>query len=232
MKTLAYIFPAFLALAACSADVQDENVGSNDAALTSFTAAQCQTPNVATQPKKDASGQEIPGTAKTTLSGCIVGKANETGAGVITRSVALLGNNAKLGAMTDGNDQPMFTEFTPVGPPSGQLATGQTQDVDVVLNGDFDPKGRLRFTRKLNADGTYNISIVNITPIKVAILFFPVTGIETGNLKMDSKLTPQANGITVVGTSEVQLEQNQEQAAQSSTLVSDVFAWLTEELAR
>ncbi len=232
MKLLAYVFPAFLALAACSADAQEESVGSDDAALTSFTAAQCKTPNVVTTPKTNASGQAIAGTAKTSLNGCIVGKANETGASVITRSVAILGDNAKLGAMTDSMDAPMFTKFTPVGPPSGQLATGQTQDVDVVLNGDFDPKGRLRFTRKLNADGSYQISIVNITPIKVSILFFPVTGIETGNLKMDSKLTPQANAITVVGTSEVALEQNQEQAAQSSKLVSDVFAWLTEELAR
>lgn len=228
---LAYLAPALLLAAACTAET-GEGSQTDTADLTTLTAASCATPNVQTQPKTDSAGRPIEGTAKTALNGCVIGKPGEAGSGTVQRASVLLGDNSKLATMTDSTGAPMFAKFTPRGQPSGSLATGQTQDVDVTLEADFSPAGRLRFTRKLNADGTYRIQIANVTPFEARILFFPVEVIKTGNLKMDATLSPEANGMTVKGSSEVVLEENKEQAEQSSQLVKDVFTWMTTELSR
>ncbi len=230
MKRLAFLFPAVLALTACAGTVDDDDAESSESAL---TAAQCATPTINTVPKTDSAGRPISGTAKTTLKGCIVGRANETGASVIARSTTILGDTAKIGQMKDDAGRPVFSQFTPR-QPTGSLtsSSGLVQEIDVKLNVDYSPYGRLRVTRKASSDGSYAVSITNSTAFKATILFFPVEVIKPGNLKLDVTLKPESNGITVTGATEVALEQAHEQAAQSSQLGRDMFEWLRDELAR
>lgn len=235
---LARLSPALLSisllLAGCSADVADEEaIGASESQLTTLTAAGCASPDVTTVPKRNAQDQPIAGTARTALNGCVVGRANETGASVLSRAMTLLGNNAELALVRDQNDAKLFDRFQPTGSASGSLtaSTGHQQLIDITLAADEAPKGQIRMTRKTNADGTYSLSIVNNKPFKVSVLFFSVDVIKANNLKLDIKLKAEANGIVVTGTSEVQLEQAPEQAEQASQMVRDMFAWLTDELA-
>lgn len=218
-----------LSLAACSFDGDREDVASTDAQL---TASQCRTPSTTTVPMKDASGQPIDGTARTTLNGCVLGNAGETGAAVITRAAALLNNSAKLGTVTNADGDRLFSDFTP-GATSGSLTSsgGLVQDVDATLNVDYSPKTRLRITRKSKADGSYSLSIVNITPVNVTVGVFSVDVVKTGNLTFSATLKPESNGITVAGASDIRLEEAQERAAELSKMVRDVFTWLTKQLA-
>lgn len=220
-----------LGLAACAFDGDREDTASTDAELTTFTAQQCKTPSTTTSPMTSASGQPIDGTARTKLNGCVVGKTGETGAGVMTRAAALLGNTAKLRQITNADGEALFSDFTPVGATSGTLATGLVQDVSATLNTDYSPKTRLRITRKSNADGTYSLNIVNVTPVNVSVGVFSIDVVKTGNLTFSATLKPEANGIAVVGASEIQLEEAKERAAELSKMVRDVFVWLTKQLA-
>jgi hypothetical protein len=234
MKRIACLVSALsltaLVMTGCATG-RDDGTESSEAALTSLTAQQCQAPNVASVPKTDSAGRPIDGTAKTTLTGCIVGKANETGADVISRATALLGDTAKFGGMTDDTGKPLFSKFT-ARAPSGTLAAGLVQEIDVELNADYSPAGRIRVTRRANSDGSYSLAISNVSAFKATFLIFPVEAIRPGNLSLNVTLKPETNGISVNGKTEVQLEQQPEQAAEASQLGTDMFTWLTEELAR
>ena len=57
--------------AGCASTEEDDSAASSSEALTSLTAAQCKTPTVKTTPQAAPSGGAIPGSAHTTLSGCV-----------------------------------------------------------------------------------------------------------------------------------------------------------------
>ena len=228
MKRFLALVP-FLALVACAGNTADEAAGADEAALTSLNAASCATPNAVTGPLKNAAGQAVAGGAITTLKGCIVGKAGETGAATMTRAAAILNDTQKFSTLTDDMNKPVFSKFTPRAL-SGTPATGTTQEVDVNLAGDFTPAGRLLVKRKMNADGTYDATITNSTDFKATILFFPVTALKAGDLKLTVKFRPEANGISAEGQSSVILQQQQDQAPENSQLVANLFTWLQTQL--
>lgn len=232
MKNISrFLVLPLLGLAACTFDGSREETASTDSELTTLTAQQCRTPSTSTVPKKDASGQPIDGTARTSLNGCMLGNSGETGRDVMTRASALLGDSTKLGKVTNADGERLFTEFTP-GATSGSLTSsgGLVQDVSATLNVDYSPKTQLRITRKLGSDGTYSLNIVNTTPVNVTVGVFSVDVVKTGNLKFSATLKPEANGISVAGASEIELEEAKERAAELSKMVQDVFAWMTKQL--
>jgi hypothetical protein len=231
MKALVSLLPLTVFIAACSTDVAD-SIGNDSQELVTLTPRGCLTPNVTTAPKTDAQGQPIRGTAKTSLEGCIIGKPGEAGTGTAARATAILASNEKLATMTNAQDQLVFKSFTAAGAATGTLQTGQKQLVNVVLNVEQNPKGQMEIARQSHADGSFTMSSFNNKPITVKVLFVTVEVIKQNNLTLNVVVKPEANGITVTGASEITLEQQQDQASQASQMVKDVFAWLTEELAR
>lgn len=227
MKRFLALVP-FLALTAC-AGTTGEDASSDEAALTSLNAASCATPKVQTGPLKNAQGQAIAGGAITTLQGCIIGKAGEAGTDTMKRAAVILNDTQRFSTLTDDQNKPVFSKFKPLAL-SGTPATGTVQEVDVNLAGDFTPAGRLKVTRKQNADGTYDATITNSTDFKATILFFPVTALKAGDLKLTVKFTTEANGISAKGQSSVVLQQQQELAPENSLLVANLFTWLTEQM--
>lgn len=217
----------------CAASADDEDSGSSDEAvsLQTLTAAACKTPVLKTKPAAGPDGAALPGSAITTINGCIVGKTGETGKDVTARLVTVLGDTAHIGKVIGADGKPVFAKFTPA-QPSGTLATGIVQDVDVTLSMFASPSSRLRITRKLGADGLYALHITNVTPFKASIAFIPITAIDPGNLTLDVQMKQEANGLSVTGGGSVQLDMMQDQAAGASGLVHDLFTWLTTELAR
>lgn len=215
----------------CAASA-DEETGSSDDALSAqtLTAGACKTPVLKTKPKT-LNGAAVPGSAVTSISGCIVGKNGETGQATSARLVTLLGDTTRIGKVKNPAGATVFSKFTP-GPAKGTLATGIVQDVDVTLDMFASPSSTLRITRKLGADGIYALKITNVTAFKARVAFVPVTAIEAEQLVLDVQMKPEANGLTVNGGGEVELEIMQDQAAGASELVRDLFNWLTTELAR
>jgi hypothetical protein len=212
----------------CAARSDDsESVGDSAAELTTLDASRCATPNVASAPKTDASGRPIRGTARTTVDGCIIGHAGETGSQLLGRAAAILNDTNRFGTLTDANGQRVFNSFRPSGA-SGSLATSLVQDVDVSLNADFSPSTRLRVTRQ-SADASYNLSLVNVTPVQATVIF-PVTAVRPNNLTVRATLKAEANGITISGVAEVALEVQQDRASESTDLVKQLFAWLNDQL--
>ena len=65
-----------------------------------------------------------------------------------------------------------------------------------------------------------------------SVAFFTVTVVNPGELTLAIEVKVEANGITVTGASDIVLQQSQDQAASASVLVSDLFRWLTTELAK
>jgi hypothetical protein len=229
-------FQSFTALALLStlgtvgcAGALGEDLNASDSALVSLTADQCKTPTVHSAPKTDAQGRPIAGTAKTSVQGCIVGKAGEAGTDVLARASALLGDTSKFGTLTDSTGQRVFSSFSPHAA-SGTLATGIVQDVDVTINVDFSPSTRLRVTRKQGSDGVLTVSISNITAVTARLAFLPVTVVNPNDLSLNVKLSAETNGISVAGTGEVTLQQQKDRAAESAQLVSQVFDWVKGQL--
>jgi hypothetical protein len=221
-----------LGLAACTYDGGRDETASTESQLTTLTAQQCQTPSATTAPLTDSAGNPLEGSARTNLKGCVVGKTGETGKDVIGRAAAILGSTAKLATVTNAQGESLFTSLTPAGATTGSLASGLVQEADATLNvTGYSPKTRLRITRKSNADGSYAISIVNITAVNVTAGVFSVDVVQPGNFTFSATLKPEANGATVAGTSDIQLDLAPEYADQLSQMVLDIFAWLTKELA-
>lgn len=223
-------FSIALALGAC-ASVTDDGGATSSEALTSLTPAQCKTPAVHTAPKKDPAGAAIAGSAHTTLSGCIVGAQGETGDAVLTRLTTLLGNTARLGAVQDEQGAPVFSRFAP-GTKQGTLATSLTQDVDVTLAMAHTPSTKLHTVQHNVAGAPYTLSIVNATAMTASVAFFTVTVVNPGELSLTLEVKTAANGVTVTGASDIVLQQQQDQAATASVLVSDLFRWVTTELSK
>lgn len=227
---LAAVSIALIALGAC-ASVEDDGGTTSTDALTSLTAAQCKTPTVRTTPKTDASGEPIAGSAHTTLAGCIVGSQGETGDAVLTRLAALLGDTARLGTVKNAQGAKVFQSFAPAAR-HGTLATSLTQDIDVTLAIDHTPSTKLHTVQKKPPAGSYSLSISNATALDASVAFFTVTVVKPGDLTLSLDVKAQLNGITVTGASDIVLQQQQDQAASASVLVSDLFRWLTTELAK
>jgi hypothetical protein len=219
---------ASIATIGCAAG-SDDTTDSTEAALTTLAPAQCATPTTTEGPLKDSSGQAIAGSGKTTLDGCIVGHADETGAALVTRLGTLLSDTARFGTVEDSPGHALFSRFTP-GAATGSLAAGLVQDVDVTLNEQYNPATKLRFTRKKTADGGISISIVNVTAL-VANVFFGVTVIQPNNLSVTLTFSPQANGVTAKGSSQVIMDQGQDHAAEVAGLVKSVFGWVSDQAA-
>lgn len=220
---------SLLLLAACSAAPDD--TASSTEALTELTASSCKTPTVHTTAKEDADGNEIAGSAHTTISGCIVGAKNETGEDVLARLVTLMADTSKLSAVKNDQGANVFSRFSP-GAHSGSLTAsgGLLQDIDVTLAMTGSPKTTLHAVQKRPAGAPYTITLTNRTPVVASVFFFSVTAVNTGDLSLSIKVTPQANGITVTGTSDIVLQEEQDQAANASAVVTDVFDWLKSNL--
>jgi len=206
-------------------DDADDPFASTEAALTTFTAAQCNSPTVTTQ---------LPalGVARTSLNGCLLSRApNESGAAMMTRASTLLGDTPRFGTLKRDDGERVFSRFTPLAP-TGSLtsSTGLVQDIDVRLNMPFSPSARLRVTRKRNTDGSYGIVITNVTPFRATIAFIPVTVVKVNNFALDVRLRPEANGLGVRGTSQITLEHEKQEAANASALVRQLLDWLKGEL--
>ena len=219
-----------LGAAACATATDDEGSSSADA-LTTLTTAQCKIPAVHTSPKTDAFGAAIAGSAHTTLAGCIVGAQGETGDAVLTRLTALMADTGRLGTVKDAAGAKVFQQFTP-GTRHGSLSASVLQDFDVVLALDHNPYTRLHTSQSRPAGAPYSLSIVNATPLAASVAFFTVTVVNPGELTLTLQGKAAANGVTVTGASDIILQQQQDQAASASVLVTDVFRWLTTELAK
>jgi hypothetical protein len=231
LACLAALSLGLTVIAACASTDDDDDSATSADALTALTAAQCKTPVVRTSPKQDNAGNALAGSAHTTLTGCVVGAEGETGEAVATRLAALLGNTAKLGTVKDERGAAVFEKFTP-GARQGTLATSLTQDIDVTLAMSHSPRTKLRTVQRKAPGAPFSLSIVNATPVQASVAFFTVTVVRPGNLSLTLEVKSQLNGITVTGASDIVLEQQQERAASASVLVSDLFRWLTTELAK
>lgn len=233
MKNIArFLVLPLLGLAACTYDGQRDDTASSESLLTTLTAQDCRTPSTTTAPLTDSAGNPLEGSARTKLNGCVVGKTGETGKDVVGRAAAILGSTAKLATVTNAQGERLFTSLTPAGGTTGSLSSGLVQEADATLNvTGYSPKTRLRITRKSNADGSYTMSLVNITAVNVTAGVFSVDVVQPGNFTFSATLKPEANGATVVGASDIQLDLAPEYADQLSQMVLDVFGWLTKELA-
>ena len=230
LACLAAFSLAIAAAAACASITDDEGTTSADA-LTTPTVAQCKTPTVHTAPKTDSSGAAIAGSAHTTLSGCIVGAQGETGDAVLTRLTTLLADTSRIGTVKDSQGAPVFAQFNP-GTKHGTLATAVTQDFGVTLAMDHSPYTKLHTSQSRPAGQPYSLSIVNSTALSADVAFFTVTVVNPGELTLTLQAKAAANGITLTGASDIILQQQQDQAASASVLVSDLFRWVASELAK
>ncbi len=229
MRLASLVTVAALTLTACTSSVDDET-GSSEDALTSLTAAGCATPRVTTAPRLSATGTPIEGTAHTTLSGCILARASESGTALVGRVSQRLGDTASFGRLKNDQGEAIFSRFT-ARAATGTLAAGLVQEVDVELDADYSPATRLRVVRRLLENGTYELTITNITRMRASIAFIPVTVVEPGNLAVRVTVHPEENGVTLTGTGDVTLEKEKGKAGETSQLVRDVFEWLRTELA-
>jgi hypothetical protein len=218
-----------LVMVGCAGVATGGETGETSADLTTLNPEQCQNPTVNTSPLLDGSGSPIDGTARTSLSGCILGRSGEGGTAVLARAVALISDTNTFGSITNDQGQQVFSSFRP-GTPSGTLATGLVQDIDVTLNISFSPSTRLRVTRKQDADGTLSLSITNITALSATVAFFPVTAVNPGDLSLSAKAHAETNGLSVSGSGQITLQQQKDQASQASQLVRQVYDWLTQQL--
>ena len=230
LACLAAFSLAVAAVGACASVSDDEGTTSADA-LTTLTVAQCKTPAVHTSPKTDSSGAAIAGSAHTTLAGCIVGAQGETGDAVLTRLTTLLADTGRIGTVKDAQGAPVFQQFNP-GTRHGTLATSVTQDFGVTLAMDHAPYTKLHTVQSKPAGAPYSLSIVNSTALSADVAFFTVTVVNPGEFSLTLQVKAAANGVTMTGASDIILQQQQDQAASASVLVSDLFRWLTTELAK
>lgn len=233
MRRLLSLVAVAVLTAACgmSSGAEVSDTSGSALARAPLTATECEKPIVTTKPLAAAGGGAIPGSASTSISGCLVGGAGESGHEVIGRVVALLGDTAGIGKVKTASGEAVFAKFVP-GATRGALSTGLVQEVDVTLEMFGSPSSRLRITRQLSADGIYSLHITNITPFKASVAFVPVTAIEPGGLTLAVQMKPEENGLSVTGRGAVTLEVMQDEASEASELVRDLFSWLTTELAR
>lgn len=214
--------------AGCS--VGEAPASETSAASTTTAAACAATPTTAEGPMKNASGQPIDGSSKTTLSGCIAGHSGEAAGDLVTRAENAVSDATFFDRIEDTPGHKLLSAFTPVGPATGTLTTGLVQDVDVTLNQQYSPTARLRFTRKVTAPGLITVTITNTTALEAHPLF-SVTVVNPGDLVITLSLTPQAaGGLATTGSAQVLMQQGQDHAHEVSGLVIPVFNELAKEL--
>lgn len=230
MKRVCLAVSFMIAAMGCSVSSSDDSSSSSEA-LTQLTAAECSSPNVTTGPKLASSGRPIVGSAQTTLRGCVLGRAAENGAALSERVATLLSDTSRIGQVRKADGSKVFASFRP-GRPRGSLDTELVQDIDVELAMDYSPSARIRTVRKRASDGSYSLSITNVTPFEATLLLLPVTVIAPQNLTFQMSTSPEANGVRVTGKGAVLLDVQQEQASNAAEIVTSLFEWLTDELRR
>jgi hypothetical protein len=230
VRRLVPVIAAVAAFAGPGCAGGSDDASSSDSALT-LGPQQCRGPSIGSAPRLDASGAPVPGTARTTLSGCILGRAGETGAALLARAAAIFEDPEKLGSLTTDGGGAFFTKFAPL-PPTGTPATALVQDADVQLSWASAPTGRLRVTTREAADGTFTLSILNLTALEAFVAGDTATVVDPGNLALNMRFKPESNGVTVVGTTELTLLEDLSTATPSSMLVRQVFLWIASELAK
>jgi hypothetical protein len=212
----------------CAQASDDDGGESSVDALSTISAVDCKKPTVTTAPQ-ELSGAPIEGSAHTTLAGCVVGGAGETGADVVDRVTGILVDTQRLAAVKGATGAPVFTKFK-AGRASGTLATGISQDIEVTLAMDHAPTTKLHIEQRKLANGSYGVEITNTTALVASVAFFDVTVVKPGELKLVLRVKPEANGVAVSGTADIVLQQEKDQASKASLLVSDLFGWLSGEL--
>lgn len=222
-----YLPILFVLLAGCAAEAaeDDEDVMASEDAIS----VQCGRANTVTRDGATA------GAATTTLNkSCILGKAGESGAAVVTRIEAIVRDTARLGQVTKNDGTRMFSKFTPVGRPT-ETAAGLAQDVDVsiptgtkVLGAEIKATARLRFVRKRNADGSYDFTMTNATAIGV----LGGTTVRPGNMDLALHIVPGDRGVFLTGESAVKLEDHKDSDRALSQNIGDIFNWLKGQLGR
>ena len=85
--------------------------------------------------------------------------------------------------------------------------------------------------RKLACLAAFSFALV-VVGACASVAFFTVTVVNPNELSLNITVKAENNGITVTGASDIVLQQQQDQAASASVLVSDLFRWLTTELAK
>ena len=222
MRRLLLLVAVACSGAACApaADV----VAGDEAPLT-LNPGQCRAPTTGTAPHLDGSGAPIPGTARTTLNGCVLAQGAATGADLLARATLLLEDASKLATVTDTSGAPLFKRLTAVAP-TGDLATGLTSDLDIQLGWNGAPTGHLRLTLRQLAADTLTFSLVNPS----ALVSSETTAVDAGALAVNARLRAESNGISVAATSDVTLLQHPEDATQASMIVRHLFTWIGGEL--
>jgi hypothetical protein len=180
-------------------------------------------PTTQTSPRVDGTGAPILGTARTTLNGCFL----MGGDSFLNQAFQFLKNPAHYSSIVADDGTPFLGTVHAV--PTTQT-TNFTQDIDITLGLGFlfHPSGRLRVTLVQQAPNLI-VSIVNTTPI-VDSQGATNTVIKTGDFALNVRLTAQSNGLTMVGTADVALQQEQQQANPTSMFVRHFFDWLSADL--
>jgi hypothetical protein len=186
---------------------------------------QCANPTVTTSPHLDASGAPIPGTSRTTLNGCILAQAGESSSTLLARAVSLLVDTPKLRTLKNDAGQPRFPTFTPSAA-TGTLETGLVQDISVTFDITGAPATKLRLTRRQSTDQTVMVLLQNVSPLATSGSQ-PLTVATEGGISLNARLQVASNGIMFVGTTDVTLTAEPDQAMPTSFLVRNLYAWLT-----
>lgn len=227
---IALLLPFALSLltpACAPADEEDDSASSGEAVT--LSSESCQTPEVKTAPQATQAGAPIAGTAHTTMSGCIVGAQNETGTALVSRITQLLGDTKRFSELKDPQRKALFSRFA-AQPATGSLDTGLAQEIDIQLDVAYSPATRLRVVRRTLANGTYELRVSNVTPMRASFGLIPITVIDPGNLSVEVSIRPEANGVAVKASLDVKLEASKEKASATSQSMRDVFDWLQTEL--
>jgi hypothetical protein len=213
---------AAMGLAGCAPD--DETVGTSDESALTLNPLQCANPTVTTSPHLDGSGAPIPGTSRTTLNGCILAQG-EPPPNLLSRAVSLLVDTPKLRTLKNDAGQPRFPTFAPSAA-TGTLQTGLIQDIDVTFDITGTPGARLRLTRRQATDLTVTVVLQNVSPLATGDSP-PVTVATEGGVTLNARLQVASNGIMFVGTTDITLTAEPDQAMPTGFLVRNLYTWLT-----
>jgi len=209
---------ASTSLAGCAAQTDDEESAAADAlSLRELKVSECKVAAV--------NRSQTPGVFDAALSGCLVARGTETGAAMIERAVAIIGDANEIGGATHPNGSKMFSSFKPAAA-QGSLANGGslTYDAKIGLDikGPFDAKGTLRFSAQRTAAGGVTLTITNTTGIGA----LGIKPVEAGGLVFVLTLSPAQNGVVVTGSVNVTLVSQKDQVGAVSSVAPEIVGWL------
>jgi hypothetical protein len=214
-----FLAAAFGCVAAASDD-SDSTEGAATAAPRVLDAEDCarvKLPNQSTEA----------GTFAGPLTGCVGGKAGDSGSAMMARGFAIAGKPESFASVTDRNGKKMFHAFEPERI-QGSLAAGRlTFDAKVAIDilGPFDAKGVATFTvEKVGAN--LSLTITNRTAIGAA----GADVIAPNGLNIKLVLAPAQNGVEVTGSVRVTLLKFQSYAGNVSRIGPQIVEWLDREL--